>query len=365
MIERRAARRAAAALAAAAACCWGGVAARAADSAVILLYHHVGTDTPPSTSISPSLFAEQLDYLADNGFHVWPLLRVLEHVRKHEPLPEDTVVITFDDAYRSVLTRALPQLKRHHWPFTVFVATNYTDEKYDAFLSWPQLRQLAAAGGTIGDHSLTHPHMLERKKGESEQAWTQRMRHQVAAAKRRIAAEMGAAAIPVFAYPYGEYDSRLETIVGSIEPFALGQQSGAVGEGTDLLAAPRFPMATGFDSMRQFRIKIRTRPLPATVLAPGYHILPPGEAMPALHLQLGPGDYRLDELACYASRQGKIDVDWADKTARKLVVKPVKPLPPGRSKYNCTAPSSKVTGVFYWYSYLWMKTNADGSWYQE
>lgn len=365
MTERCGAKRASAVLAAALAACWLTGSARAADSAVILLYHHVATDSPPSTSITPELFAQQLDYLADNGFHVWPLLRVLQNVRDHRPVPDKTVAITFDDAYVSVLTGALPELTRHHWPFTVFVSTDYIDKRYNAFLSWQQLRQLVAAGATIGDHSLTHPHMLAHEPDESDDAWAQRVRSEVGGAKRRISAQLGSAAIPVFAYPYGEYDRRLEKIVGSIEPFALGQQSGAVGAGTDLLAVPRFPMSTGYDGMKQFRVKVRTRPLPVTVLAPDRHVLEPGQSAPLLHLQLEPGDYRVDELKCYASHQGQIDVDWVDKAARKLTIKPLEPLRPGRTKYNCTAPSTKVTGVFYWYSYLWMKKNEDGSWYRE
>ena len=347
-----------------AACCLANV-ARAADSAVVLLYHHVAADTPRSTSITPALFGMQLDYLAAEGFHVWPLLRVLEDLRDRRPLPDKTVAITFDDAYVSILTRALPELKRHGWPFTVFVSTDAIDRKYGAFLSWRQLRQLAAAGATIGDHSLTHPHLLAREPGESDRDWAKRVRREIAGARRRIAAEMGPAAIPVFAYPYGEYDRELEKIVGSIETFAVGQQSGAVGVGSDLLAAPRFPMSTGYDSLAQFALKVRVRPLPVTVLAPSGHVLADGESLPQLHLQLGAGHYRIGELACYASGQGRIIVDWVDRPARKLIVRPRKPLRPGRTKYNCTAPSNKVDGVFYWYSYLWMKKNPDGSWYNE
>ena len=39
-------------------------------------------------------------------------------------------------------------------------------------------------------------------------------------------------------------------------------------------------------------------------------------------------------------------------------------LPPGRTKINCTAPSTQP-GRYYWYSRMFMRKNDDGSWYQE
>lgn len=340
-------------------------AARAADSAVVLMYHHVASDTPASTSVTPQRFVMHMDYLAQHGFQVWPLLRILEHLQAGQALPERTVAITFDDAYVSVLTDASPALQAHGWPFTVFVSTDYVDKGYRAYLSWQQLRQLAARGATIGDHSRTHPHLVRQEPGESERLWSERVRDEIEGAARRIEKEIGDAAIPVFAYPYGEYDQGLEQLVGSLRLFGVGQQSGAVGVGSDLLAVPRFPMSAAYDDLEQFALRVRTRPLPVIEQSPKRHILEGSETLPTLSLTLGEGAYRIDQLACYASNQGRIEVDWLDTSARRLLVKPLKALPPGRTKYNCTAPSSRETGVYYWYSYLWMKKNADGSWYRE
>ena len=37
------------------------------DHAVVLIYHHVDTGTPASTSVTPELFGQHLDYLAVEG----------------------------------------------------------------------------------------------------------------------------------------------------------------------------------------------------------------------------------------------------------------------------------------------------------
>ena len=337
----------------------------AADSAVILMYHHVDWDTPQSTSVTPDRFAAHLDYLAQEGFRVRPLLEVLESVRTGSELAEKTVVLTFDDGYVSVLENALPLLRDRNWPFTVFVSTDFVDKDYHAYLSWEQLRLLADNGGTIGNHSRMHSHLVRREDNESVQAWQQRVRDEIIDAGERIDSELGDAAIPVFAYPYGEYDTSVKEIVQQLGLFALGQHSGAVGPQSDLLAVPRFPIATGYEGRDDFALRVHSRALPARSLDRERHVLDTGESRPTLRLGITPGDFRIEDLACYASNQGVMDLSWTGDERHEAVASPRQPLQPGRTKFNCTAPSATESGIYYWYSYLWMKKNDDGSWYAE
>lgn len=337
--------------------------ARPGEHAVVLLYHHVATDTPASTSLDPSTFDAHLNYLADHHFHVWSLTRILDHIRADEPIPEDTVALTFDDAYASVFSEAYPRLKRRGWPFTVFVSTDYIDKHYKGYMTWDQLREVARNGGEIGNHSRSHPHLVRRRQGESRAGWRRRVREQISGAQGRLEAEIPDP-IKVFAYPYGEYSAPLEAIVAELGFRGMGQQSGAVGRVSDMRALPRFPMAGGYGAMKQFVIKVRTRPLPVTVLSPKDPFLGGGPMRPALRLRLGRGPFRLKGLACYASGQGRMDLDWIDRKERVVQVIPRKALTAGgRFKYNCTAPSTERRDVYFWYSHLWMKRNPDGTWY--
>lgn len=338
--------------------------AQAASHAVVLTYHHVSSESPLSTSVTPETFEAHLDFLAENGFRVWSLSRVLRHLDRSEPLPEDTVVLTFDDAYESVYTEALPRLRRRDWPFTVFVSTDYIDRGYSNYMSWDQLRELGNAGGEIGNHSLSHPHLVRRKAGETLSEWRARVRREISGAQQRLNAETSAS-VKVFAYPFGEYDRAVKEVVSELGFYGAGQHSGAVGEGTDLTAIPRFPMAKGSAGMDSFPTKVRSRPLPVTVLAPEDRILSGQEGRPALRIRLGEGPFRLDGLACYASGQGRMELAWPEGDGRVVEIRPGEPLAPGRTKYNCTAPSNRETGVFHWFSYLWLKRGPDGSWYRE
>lgn len=343
-----------------------GVAAPAVaadDHAVILEYHHVSADTPPSTSVTPATFKKHLAYLADNGFHVWPLVRILRHLEQGKALPENTVALTFDDAYQSVHSTVMPLLHKRGWPFTVFVSTNYIDKGYGNYMSWDQLRELTRKGADIGNHSRSHPHLARARQGESRTDWLARVRSEVRGAQERLEAEIEEP-VRVFAYPFGEFSAPVREVVADMGYFGVGQHSGAVGPATDLTAAPRYPLAGAAD-MADFATKVRSRSLPVEVLAPADGVLSADAERPVLRLKVPEGPYRLGSLACYASGQGRMAVAWVDREAGVVEARPKKPLGPGRTKYNCTAPSSQTGGVFYWYSYLWMKPRPDGSWYAE
>ena len=336
----------------------------AADHAVILMYHNISNETPKSTSVTPETFEQHMQFIEHNGYTVQPLLSTLQHLRAGEPVPENTVVITFDDAYKSVYTQAWPRLSQRGWPFSVFVTTGYIGNGHNNFMSWEELREISDYGAGVGNHSQSHPYLVRKYTDESAAHWKQRITDEVTGAQHRLQAEIGDP-IPVFAYPYGEFNNELKTLLIELGYFGLGQQSGAVGQRSDFQALPRFPMATGFDDMENFAIKIAARPLPVIVISPPDHILPAGTDIPELHLLLEPGDYDAARLACYTAGQGSIQVDWVDRAAGEVRVRANQTLAPGRARYNCTAPAMRGKGVFYWYSHLWMKPEADGSWYRE
>jgi peptidoglycan/xylan/chitin deacetylase (PgdA/CDA1 family) len=342
-----------------------GFEARGAASAVVLMYHHVDGDTPPSTSISPAVFGEQLEFLEREGFNVIALIDLLDALDAGRPVPERSVAITFDDAYRSVLTEALPLLEARGWPFTVFVSTEAIDAGYGGFLSWDELRRLGDHGATFGNHSVSHTHLVRRETDETEGAWLRRITAEITAAAARLEDEVGAGLIPAFAYPYGEYTVEVKAIVEAQGLYGLGQQSGPIGSGSDFYALPRFPVATGLE-MADFALRVRTLPLPVRLVGSERHIVDSADDRPVLTLAVDSNtDVRLDQLACYASGQSAMAVEWQNGEMRQFTARPARAFGPGRSKVNCTAPSRANSGTYYWYGHLWMRPRSDGRWYDE
>lgn len=326
---------------------------RAARHAVILQYHHVGSDTPPSTSVTPGQFEGHLEYLEAHAFTVWPVEKIVTHLGQGKEVPEKCVGITIDDAYTSVYETALPLLRKHGYPFTVFVTTGGVDRGFTSYMTWSQMREMRQWGAAFGAHGHSHDFLVRRREGETEEQWARRVEEDIALSTRRLREELDSHS-GLFAYPYGEYDDALRKIVLGLSLAGFGQQSGALWEGSDFTALPRFPMSVAYADMAQFAEKVNSLPLPVLSAVPEDPLLPHGASRPTLLLKLGPGEYLKDSLACYADGQGQIPAAWRDDGEMTVEVAAPDPLPPGRSRYTCTA-RHRSEKRYFWYSHLWIR----------
>ena len=327
------------------------------SSVVILQYHHVSNDTPVSTSVTPEAFAKHLRYLSDNNFHVIPLTDAVQALRNKQPLPAKTVALTFDDAYLSIYTQAFPLLKAKGWPFTIFVSTAPVDKRYQKFLSWEQIQEMTRSGATIANHTRHHDHSIERLPKETEKEWINRFRKDLEATEARIKEKTGQS-VKQFAWTFGETAPALRQELSRLGYTGFGQQSGAAGEHSDFTRLPRFPMAGPYGG-NDFGIKAKSLALPVLNQTPDSSIISEDNLQPELTLTLKPGDYQKKQLKCYASNQGELKVEWLDKEMTRLKTQANQPLPVGRSRYNCTAPSNSGK-QYYWYSHAWVRLTSDG-----
>lgn len=338
------------------------------QAAVVLQYHHVSESTPASTSITPALFKQHMEYLAEHNFKVVPLPDLVKQLKNGETLPDKTVAITFDDAYESVYREAYPLLKKRGWPFTIFINTDPHDQNKRLFASWAQVQEMAKQGVTIANHTTSHNHLLRLRNNESRAEWRKRVTAEVMDAEKRITEKTGQSH-RLLAYPYGEYDNHVKALLKELDFVAFGQQSGPLFAAGDLLALPRFPFGGNFGDMQDFATKVNTRPF-AVASVQFYEtpelkkvlddvVLPFGQK-PVLVLTLQDNSI-LSRVNCFASGQGAIKTEVRDG---QLIVQPNKPLQAGRTRYNCTA-STGERGQFFWFSQQWLTTGKDGRWAHE
>lgn len=180
---------------------------------LVLGYHAVSRDWPSDISVTPDALEQQLTDLVRRGYR---------GARFHEattaPPTSKTVVVTFDDAYRSVLELALPILDRLGLPGTVFVPTRFASgrmaaswpgvdvhlqgphEHELAVMSWEELGSLATLGWEIGSHTRSHP-LLTRLDDEH-------LIEELAGSRADCEHGLGARCHSV-AYPYGDTDARV------------------------------------------------------------------------------------------------------------------------------------------------------------
>ncbi|MFA6239572.1 MAG: polysaccharide deacetylase family protein [Candidatus Hydrogenedentales bacterium] len=76
--------------------------------------------------------------------------------RAQEPVPDKTVVLTFDDAVKSHLNFVAPLLKEYGFGATFFVCHQWMSDTENS-LSWSEIAEIDKMGFEIGNHSWTHP----------------------------------------------------------------------------------------------------------------------------------------------------------------------------------------------------------------
>ena len=302
----------------------GGGGALAADSAVVLQYHRFGEDALPTTSVTIDQLEAHIDHLARGGYAVLPLPEILAALRAGRPLPERAVAITIDDAAQSVVDEAWPRFAAAGMPFTVFVSTDAVDQGHAGIMGWDDLRRLAAAGVTIGNHGAAHGRMW-RADADANRADLLR-------ARRRIEAELGVDA-DLFAYPYGEWNEALRGLVADLGfSAAFGQQSGAVHRRSDAYNLPRFPLNEAYGGMERFALIVDALPLAVTAVTPAEPVLT--ENPPTVGFTVLPPLPNLAALGCYAS--GGVAARVESRGDGAVAVGFDRPFPPGRGRLNCT-----------------------------
>lgn len=317
--------------------------------AVAFIYHRFGEDATPSTNVTLTQFEAHLDHLARNGFQVWPLDRIVAALQDGKPLPSKVVAITMDDGFESVFTGAYPRLKAHRFPFTVFVNTDAIDKKLAGYISWAQVKEMAANGARFANHTATHDKIWQRRAGESEAQWMARIREDVGRAQRRLQAELGAETNEsprLFAFPYGEYDAATVKLIQQMRYVTIGQHSGAIGvlRGPPL---PRFPMSDRYAALEEFAQKALARALPVETLLPLDARIGRGANPPTLKLRL-PNDSWRGRINCYYSSE-RMPVVWS---GREFSTQAPRALDRGHSRYNCTGRDAQ--GRWYWHSQAWL-----------
>ena len=91
-------------------------------------------------------FEVQMDYLHNEGYYFLRLNEIKEYHEGRLQLPEKSVLVSFDDAYQSVLEYAYPILKKYNIKASMFVVSGWLqdvaasyDDKKSITLTYEQL----------------------------------------------------------------------------------------------------------------------------------------------------------------------------------------------------------------------------------
>jgi peptidoglycan/xylan/chitin deacetylase (PgdA/CDA1 family) len=214
-----------------------------------------------SEAVTQDQLERQLGHLKRRGWRTSSFREAAQ-----TPQTQRTMVITFDDALRSVKQLAFPVLESLGLTATVFAPTAYVSSgEHCAWsgldrwmgtphadellpMSWSDLAELAERSWEIGSHTCTHPHLtrldnvtLRRELEESREASVSHLGYPLA----------------TVAYPYGDADERVAAFAER-----AGYEAGA-GLASDLrlLGRYRYPRIGIYHRDRAWRFRVKTTPV--------------------------------------------------------------------------------------------------------
>lgn len=204
---------------------------------VTLMYHNVEKQPTDVSFISPAQLEEQITELRKHGFRFINMNEYIRYLHGQQQVPDNAVLLTFDDGYETFYTEVYPLLKKHHLTATNFVIVSSIDDRGQAGrakLSWEQMRAMMKDGFSFYSHTFqshayasinsrgTQKPMLTRKlydkrtgKVETRSEYKERVKQDLWKAEQRLQAELNNKH-RIVAFPYGAFNSDVLDICKSL-----------------------------------------------------------------------------------------------------------------------------------------------------
>ncbi|MBP1763092.1 MAG: icaB [Firmicutes bacterium] len=213
----------------------------------ILNYHKVDT-LHHALSVLPENFEQQMAYLHDNGYHTITPDQLMAYLKYGNPLPENPVMITFDDGYLDNYANAFPSMKKYGFTGTIFLVTGKIGQD-QRFMNWEQVREMQRAGFVFGSHTVNHVALSKIDSAQLEAELTE--------SREEMERQLGQKP-RYFAYPTGAYNLQIEQAVrqtGYRAAFTV--RYGQAGPDSDPYALERIPIFQSDNTFRSFLFRLR------------------------------------------------------------------------------------------------------------
>ena len=187
-----------------------------AEKIPVLMYHDIVASEDEiiaNDDVAIATFEEQLDWLKSEGFETLSLRSYYQHIVSNRPVPEKSVLITFDDGYIGNYTLAYPALKQRNMHATFFVHTAFvgvvTAKDHVDYDEWREV--IADPLFDVQSHTVKHLRLSDLSEEDLER--------ELVDSKNRLELEL-MQPIYAIAYPYGDHNAEIE--VRTSEHYRLG-----------------------------------------------------------------------------------------------------------------------------------------------
>ena len=175
----------------------------------ILEYHMVTENPHPDAKpyvVPPEDFAEQLDYLAEEGYTTITPQDYARARKGKQPLPEKPIILSFDDGYEDNWRVVLPMLEERGMKAVFYMVTNSIGKP--GYLTWDNLFDMERRGMEIGSHTANHLPLTTLSP--------EKQREELRLSKLMLEWK-GMKTIYSFSYPNGSYNAGVVTMLAEEE----------------------------------------------------------------------------------------------------------------------------------------------------
>lgn len=177
----------------------------------ILTYHYIRDFNNPADkagdalSVSPSNFDRQMQELSSLGYKTVTYADISESVSKGKSLPNNSLMVTFDDGHDNQFTQALPILEKYHFKASFGIIIGFVGQP--RYMNWEQIKLLKASGHEIVSHTISHKNLSKINQTDLES--------ELKNSKKLLDNALNQDT-NVIVYPYGGYNQQVITTARNV-----------------------------------------------------------------------------------------------------------------------------------------------------
>lgn len=201
----------------------------AARELAVVMYHNILKSSKGTYTVSPAQLASDLAAYETAGYETVFPSEIVAFVCGEGDLPENPLLLTFDDGRYNNMYYGLPLLEKYgakaaFYPVGAFSAFStdsgdHSNPNY-SHLTWAQMGELAASGRVeLGSHSYNmHRYSprfgVKRMKGETTAAYRRALAEDTGRMQDAILRATGVLPLS-YAFPFGEYSDEATAVIRS------------------------------------------------------------------------------------------------------------------------------------------------------
>ena len=293
----------------------------------IFVYHRFGDSRYPTTNTTIEELKKEFEYFKNNGYKVIPLEKLITALKQKKEIPNNWVILTIDDSYKSFYTNGLKVFKEYNYPFSLFIPVEAIEKRYPDYTTWKELKEISKYG-SLEYHSYGHKHMTYLSDDEIKEDFEKGL----ALFEKELQIKP-----KVFTYPYGEYSPRVQKIAKSYGFDAIiNQNMGAVSDFSDVYDMDR----TALVGKSDLKLYLRYKALNAKWKEPT--IFPQNSILKSLHVEtnekvknggvyvtghgwlqakLKDGDFNMELNKKLINKRSRVVISVGNKISTKLLIK--------------------------------------------